>query len=126
MMAEPFFKVNGQDILPYVKSGGIKWQRNDVESPKAGRTMDALMHRGRVAIKFRADFDMMDMNTDRCNWLMNLILPEFVEVETNLHPLYGYIITQFYSNNVPASCLIVDENTGSAVWTGISFPLIEQ
>lgn len=125
-MAAPFFKINGHDILPYVKSGGIKWQRNDIDSSKAGRTMDASMHRGRIAIKFRADFDMMDMDTERCNWIMNLILPEFVEVETNLHPLYGYIIGMFYSNNVPATCATIDEETGNAVWSGITFPLIEQ
>lgn len=125
-MASPFFKINGQDILPYVKSGGIKWQRNDIDSSKAGRTMDASMHRGRIAIKFRADFDMKDMGTERCNWLMNLILPEFVEVETNQHPLYGYIIGMFYSNNVPATCMTIDKETGNAVWSGITFPLIEQ
>ena len=57
---------------------------------------------------------------------MALINPEFVTVETNLHPLYGSQMAQYYSNNVPASISYVDPDTGESVWTGISFPLIEQ
>lgn len=125
-MEAPYFKVNGVDILPYTKESGIKWQRNDVESPNAGRTMDGAMHRGRVAIKFRADFDIRDLHTEDTMMILNLILPEFVEVETNVHPLYGYVVTSFYSNNVPATCVNIDKETGDAIWTGISFPLIEQ
>ena len=125
-MAAPYFKINGVDILPYTKESGIKWQRNDVESPNAGRTMDAVMHRGRVAIKFRADFELRDLHTEDAMKILNLILPEFVEVETNVHPLYGYVIASFYSNNVPATCVTIDKETGDAIWTEISFPLIEQ
>ena len=125
-MAAPYFKINGVDILPYTKESGIKWQRNDVESPNAGRTMDGAMHRGRVAIKFRADFDLRDLHTEDTTMILNLILPEFVEAETNVHPLYGYVIAQFYSNNVPATCMTIDKETGDAIWTEISFPLIEQ
>lgn len=125
-MAAPYFRVNGVDILPYTKESGIKWQRNDVESPNAGRTMDGAMHRGRVAIKFRADFDIRDLHTEDAMMILNLILPEFVEVETNVHPLYGYVIASFYSNNVPATCVTIDKETGDAIWTGISFPMIEQ
>lgn len=125
-MEAPYFKINGVDILPYTKDSGIKWQRNDVESQKAGRTMDAVMHRGRVAIKFRAEFELLDLCTKDARMIMNLILPEYVEVETNEHPLYDYLITSFYSNNVPATCMTIDKETGDAIWTGISFPLIEQ
>ena len=35
-------------------------------------------------------------------------------------------MAQYYSNNVPASISYVDPDTGESVWTGISFPLIEQ
>lgn len=122
----PFFRVNGVNILPLVKEGGMKWSRNDVDSPSSGRTMDAVMHRSRVAIKWRADFEIMDLPTNVCNALLNLILPVFVEVETNQHPLYGYYAGQYYSNNVPATAVYIDKKTGNARWTGISFPLIER
>lgn len=125
-MEKPYFKINGVDILKWVEQGGIKWQRNDVESSSAGRTMDATMHRGRVAIKFRADVVCIDLNRVDELQLMNLILPEYVEVETNLHPLYESQIATFYSNNVPATLQLVDPDTGESVWSGITFPLIEQ
>lgn len=125
-MAAPYFKINGVDILPYVKESGIKWQRNDIDSANTTRTMDGIMHRGRVAIKFRADFELLDLHTEDAMKILNLILPEFVEVETNVHPLYGYVIASFYSNNVPVTCKTIDKETGDAIWTEISFPLIEQ
>lgn len=125
-MEAPYFKIDGQDILPIVASGGIKWQRNDVDSSKAGRTMDAVMHRGRVAIKFRAEVTTIGLYTEKLNWLMNLIIPEFVEVDTNQHPLYGYWRGYFYSNNIPATCVHIDNETGIALWDGITFPLVEQ
>lgn len=125
-MAAPYFKVNGVDILPYVKESGIKWQRNDIDSANTTRTMDGIMHRGRKAIKFRADFALRDLHTEDAMKILNLILPEFVEVETNVHPLYGYVIASFYSNNVPVTCKAIDKETGDAIWTEISFPLIEQ
>lgn len=125
-MAKPYFKINGVDILPYTKDSGIEWTRNDVESPKAGRTMDATMHRGRVAIKFKANITCLPLNRDDELALMQLILPEFVEVETNMHPLYAYHYAQYYSNNVPATVSTADPDTGETMWTEISFPLIEQ
>ena len=51
-MAAPYFKINGVDILHLTEQNGIEWSRNDIDSAKSGRTMDATMHRGRVAIKF--------------------------------------------------------------------------
>lgn len=125
-MAEPYFKIDGVDILKYIESGGLKWQRNDVESSNAGRTMDATMHRGRVAIKIRYDVTCLPLNTESANLLMQLILPEFVTVETNIDPLYGTAAKSYYSNNVPATCMIIDPETGNAMWEGITFPLIEQ
>lgn len=114
------------DILRYIESGGLKWQRNDVDSSNAGRTMDAIMHRGRVAIKLRYDVTCRNLRMAEANEIMQLILPEFVIVETNLDPLYGVTSKTYYSNNVPASCVVADPETGESVWSGITFPLIEQ
>lgn len=125
-MDAPYFKINGVDILPWVKESGLKWGRNDVDSSKAGRTMDATMHRARVAIKYRWDVATIPLKTDQINTLLALIEPEFVDVETNIDPRYGYYYHQFYSNNVPATCVTIDKKTGIALWNDISFPLIEQ
>lgn len=125
-MEKPYYKINGVDILEYIEEGGLTWQRNDVDSSKAGRTMDATMHRGRVAVKIRYDVTCRPLKTEDANIIMQMILPEFVTVETNLDPLYGTTIKTYYSNNVPATCMTVDPDTGIALWEGITFPLIEQ
>lgn len=125
-MEKPYFKINGVDILKWIEQGGVKWQREDAESSKAGRTMDATMHRARVAIKFRADVTCLDLNRADELQLMNLILPEYVTVETNLHPIYESQIATYYSNNVPTTLQLVDPDTGESVWSGITFPLIER
>lgn len=118
------FEINGVDVLPYVKSGGLKWQRNDVESSSAGRTMDATMHRERVAEKARWDVTCMPLTTYQANTLLNLIRPEFVNV-TITDPQDGLVTRTFYSNNVPATVMKLQED-GSALWEGIEFPLIER
>ena len=125
-MAAPYFKINGVDILHLTEQNGIEWSRNDNDSAKAGRTMDATMHRGRVAIKFKANVKCLPMNREDELALMQLILPEFVTVETNMHPLYTVHSARYYSNNVPATIATADPDTGEMLWEGISFPLVEQ
>lgn len=125
-MGKPYFKIDGVDILPWIENGGLQWQRNDIDCASAGRTMDATMHRGRVAIKLRYDVTCMPLRTSDANVLMQLILPEFVTVETNLDPLNGATIKSYYSNNIPAACMTVDSKTGDARWEKITFPLIEK
>ena len=52
----PFtFTVNNVNMLPFIQEDGIKWTRFDVEAPDTGRTLDGVMHRGRVAVKIRLD-----------------------------------------------------------------------
>ena len=54
-MAAYRFTVNGVSLLNYLAEDGIKWTRFDVEAPDTGRTLDGVMHRGRVASKVRLD-----------------------------------------------------------------------
>lgn len=120
-----YFKINGIDILPYIAEDGLKWTRNDVDASDAGRTMDATMHRGRVAVKERIDLTMRPMKTEHVNMILNLILPEYVTLEWDFDPLYGYVNKQMYSNNVPATCATIYPD-GMAVWDDITFPLVER
>lgn len=127
-MEKPYFKINGVDILSkgWVELEGIKWRRGDIDDDEAGRTMDSTMHRARVDIKFRADINCLDLSRADELELMHLILPEYVTVETNQHPLYEHTYAQYYSNNVPATVAYIDPVTGESRWKGISFPLIER
>ena len=119
------FKINGVNCLPFLEDEGFAWKRNDVESPNSGRiTMDAQMVRGRIAIKKRLDVSCKELSTSDTMTLLNLIRPEFVEVEYT-DPMDGLVVTTMYSNNVPATVMVINED-GNPVWKGIKFPLIEK
>ena len=53
----PYFKINGRDITKYIKMDGFKESENDIDSAKSGRAKNALMYRGKVAEKKRADIE---------------------------------------------------------------------
>ena len=116
-------KINGVDILPYIADSGIKWQRNDIEAPDAGRTLDSDMHRNRIGIKIRLDITCRPLSTAEARAVMSAILPEYVTVQYE-DLIYGMRTTQMYSNNVPAVCGTVYPD-GDALWEDLSFPLIE-
>ena len=117
-------KINGVDVVPYIANKGLKWQRNDVDSPDVGRTLDGLMHRGRVSTKIRMDITCRPMTAAEASIVLNAILPEFVTVEYD-DPMYGRKTSTMYSNNNPASFLLQKED-GTEWWDGIAFPLIER
>lgn len=125
-MEAPYFKINGIDILPYTEDSGIKWQINDIDGPNAGRTMAGDMNRDRIVSKIRWDFSERPLRTEHANLVLNAIHPEYVKVETNIDPMFGTYTKTFYSNNIPATCMTIDAESGVALWYGISFPLIER
>jgi hypothetical protein len=85
-------KINGLDILPYIEQKGIKWTRNDLDGSNAGRTMDGIMHRERVASKIRLDITCLPLKSEDASLILNAINPEYVEVEYT-DPMYGHVYT---------------------------------
>lgn len=115
--------IGGLDVVPFIALGGLKWQRNDVEAPGTGRTMDGTLQRGRVATKIRLDITCKPLRASELRTLLNAIYPQYVSV-TYDDPMYGTVTKTMYSNNNPASFLLIDSN-GEETWSGITFPLIE-
>lgn len=116
--------VDGVNILPYVAyNDGIKWQRSDLDSPDAGRTLDGIMHRGRVASKIRLDIKCRPLKSSEAAVVLNAIYPEYVTVQYT-DPQLGLVTKTMYSNNNPASHMLLQED-GTEWWKDISFPLIE-
>ena len=74
------FLIDGLDVSPYVAYKGFKWTRNDIDGPDAGRTMDGMMHRLRVATKIRLDITCRPLTTEETRILLPAILPEYVNV----------------------------------------------
>lgn len=118
------FKIGTTDITPWIASGGIKWTRYDVEAPKAGRTMDGKMQRGRVATKIKMEITCTPLTLANTRTLLNLILPEYVTV-TYDDPMYGMRSATFYSNNNPATYWMKMRD-GTEYYSSITFPLIER
>lgn len=116
--------VNGVDMIPYTKYQGFKWQRADVDAPDSGRTLDAIMHRGRVGTKIRLDVECHPLTAEETSIVLNAILPEWVQV-TYTDPMYGEVTKTMYSNNNPAT-FCHKFPSGKELWSGITFPLIEK
>ena len=118
------FTVGGVNIIPYIAPGGIKWQRNDVDGPNAGRGLDGTLIRDRVAIKRRLDVTCKTLTTEEAHIILTAIEPEWVTVSYT-DPMSGTTLAKtMYSNNIPATIAIV--KNGVEYWTGITFPLIEK
>ena len=117
-------KINGVDFMPFIAKQGVKWQRNDIDAPNSGRTMDGTMQRGRVATKIRLDITCRPLTAEESRLVLNTIFPEYVSVDY-YDPMIGerHDVTM-YSNNNPASFLI--EKPEDDWWSGITFPLIER
>lgn len=116
-------KIDGVNILPYVAHQGIKWQRNDLDSADAGRTLDGNMHRGRVASKIRMDITCRPLRSAEAKIVLNAIYPENILVEY-VDPMHGLVTKQMYSNNNPATHMLIQDD-GVEWWHDITFPLIE-
>ena len=118
------FTVNGVNLLNYLAEDGIKWTRFDVEAPDTGRTLDGVMHRGRVASKVRLDITCRPLQSSEIMVVLGAIMPEYVTVRY-IDPQDGAVTKTMYSNNIPTICATVNSD-GTAVWKGLTFPLIER
>ena len=115
--------VNGTDLTPYIAYGGLKWQRNDIDSPDAGRNMDGTMERGRVTTKIRLDITCRLLTSEELSAVLNALLPETVTVVYD-DPMYGRVAKRMYANNNPATFQVRKTN-GKEYWAGVTFPLVE-
>lgn len=118
------FLIDSVNLLPYVAADGFKWSLNDLDSEDAGRTLDGVMHRGRVAYKRKIQIECRPLNTYQLSVVLNAILPEFVSV-TYDDPLTGSVHTcTMYCSTRPANMKMAFQN--DELWDGISFSLIER
>ena len=116
---------NAVDMIPFVAhKDGFKWQRYDVDDPNTGRTLDGLMHRGRVATKIKLEIKCIPLKATDLATVLNAILPEYVTV-TYTDPMLGEVTKTMYSNNNPAVHAEIYPD-GTELWDGISFPLVER
>ena len=82
------------------------------------------MHRGRVASKVRLDITCRPLKSAEAMAVLSAIKPEFVTVRY-IDPQDGAVTKTMYSNNIPTICATVHPD-GSAIWKGLTFPLVER
>lgn len=120
------FEIDGIDITPYINWDGLKYGTNDLDSEEAGRTLDGIMHRSRVATKIRWDITTKKLRTAEARMILQLIRSEWVTVRC-LDLCEGIRTYQAYSNNhsIELAASGLDVN-GELLWNEFSFPIIEQ
>ncbi len=112
------------NISQYIAFQGLKRDRNDVDGPEAGRTMDGTMVRARVATKYRWDVTCRPLTTAELKIIEDLITPETIKVRID-DPQAGLNKEMtMYSNNTSAA-FCIRKKDGTEWWNGVTFPLIE-
>jgi hypothetical protein len=112
------------DITPYIAWRGLNFSRNDVDAPDAGRSMDGLMHRGRVASKEKMNIQTVILTKDQSAWIQTLLFPETIQVRVTPYPrTNAQHIMNMYSNNVKTEYAIHRSNGDDL--QSLTFPLIE-
>lgn len=117
-------RIGGVDVTPYIKYGGVKWTRSDVDGPNAGRDMNGNMIRDYLTTKIRWDISCRPLTQSELSTILTLIQPETVSV-TYTDPVTNTTKSgNFYANNFTVSVAMFKKD-GTEYWDGLSFPLIE-
>ena len=118
------FTINGTDVTQYLKFGGIKYKRNDIDGPNAGRGLDGTLIRDRVAQKGRWDCTTYPMPLSKAQELLTLINPEWLTLQTDFNTDGALRTYTVYSNNIETPYLMVRPD-GEYV-NEFSVPIIER
>ena len=116
--------INGTNITHLIAFQGVKWSRNDIDGPNAGRNLSGTMIRDRVSTKIRMDITCRPLTASEHTMLMNLLMPEFVTVVYD-DPQAGRVQKVMYANNHTSEYCIKRAN-GRELWFNVTFPLIER
>ena len=111
------------DITNLIAIGGVKWTRNDVDGPNAGRNIEGTMERDRVATKMKMEITCILLNETDLQTLLQLIAPEYVSVKYD-DPQLGNRTVWMYANNNSAVSSHYDSHL-KMWWKEVTFPLVE-
>ena len=121
----PYFKINGRDITKYIKMDGFKESENDIDSAKSGRATNALMYRGKVAEKKRADIECVPVKKEVIDWMMPILRKQYFSFETDLFAGNAELTLEMYNSTRKYNVAIIDV-FGCVWYTGVSFNVVER
>lgn len=120
----PYMRLNGRDITKYIEMGGFNLSENDLDSPKSGRTLDALMHIGKVAEKLKAEIKFVPVKKEVVDWVMPILRNQYFTCETDMFA-GGRMTLAMYNSTRKYGVAVID--TDGALWyTGVSFNIIQR
>ena len=112
------------DITPWIAWQGLTFSRNDIDSWNAGRSMDGVMHRGRIAVKEKMNVQTVQLTRAQSARLQSLLFPETIQVRVTPYPRTNAAhVMSMYSNNVKTT-YVIHRSNGEDLQS-LSFPLIE-
>lgn len=120
-----YFKINDLDILPYIEDDNFRFEDNDLDSDDAGRTLDAEMHRGKIADKVTWSIKLRPLPASLTAPIYAELVKEFVTVTTDIHPRYETATLVMYNSKRSAKLLTL-YNDGTKLWKDFTFNLIER
>jgi len=111
------------NLTPFIKAGGWKDQRSDVEGSSAGRNLDGTMIRDRICIKYRIDVSCVPIKKTNLDTIKSLIEPESFQIRFKDDNSNDWTYRRVYSNNFSWEYLI--NRSDGEYYDGFGFPLIE-
>lgn len=99
-----------------------QWNLQDVSSPDAGRTEDALMHKKRIAQKVKLQLAWNNIRIEDASAILNAFDDEYVEVCYLDPKAGGYLTKTFYVGDRSSPMY----NNTCNVWSNVAFNIIEQ
>lgn len=121
----PYLQINNLDITRKIAQGGFSLSENDLDSPNAGRTLDGLMHRGKVTEKNRADIKLVDIKASELEEILEILRSEYFECTTDMFPGKGTLVMEMYNSTRKYNVLIIDSD-GVAWYQDVSFNIIQR
>ena len=111
------------DIAPLAEE--ISWSENDLDSPDAGRTLDGLMHRGKVTSKRRCDVKLLPQKAAVLNEVFPILRKEYFYCRTDLVPAESELTMQMYNSTRKGGVMIVTED-GDVKHKDVAFNIIQR
>lgn len=111
------------DIIEDIEE--IKWSENDLDSPNSGRTLDGLMHRGKVTSKRRADIKLLPVKAERVNEIFPIIRHQYFTCLTNIVPAESDLTMQMYNSTRSGGVMIITTD-GDVKHKDVAFNIIQR
>lgn len=116
-----FMKVDGVTIKT---PSSFKWGKQDISGPNAGRTLDSIMHKNRVAEKRKLTLSWNGLSPEETSAVLRAFEPEYVEIS---YPdaLGGNVQARtFYTGDMEAD--MYSWTVNKKIYKQIAFSVIER